>query len=411
MLPPSGWHRVLGIVGVGVDGLGRAIVGHGGGGRQAMPGVQEVGRDFGLGRPDVARAPLVARRLGVARVAHQVVAHRRFALDAVVGPLEPVVEPPLRKRGIAPHARVVRVFQPAGQLAVAEGAHHELLITAGPVAALVLQADEGVDVALAEDVVPAADVDAGRFDLAEIMVNVALGERLVVGLDERTRHVGRRHSLLAQPLLVEVLHEHAARIPRVVIGAAVGHVDEGAQQVRRAGHGSQVGRDAGGRAAEHSHLAVGPRLRGGPFDRVVTVFHVLGEGPIVALAGEASAAILHDVRVAVVGVVGFGLGAVGRLPLVVGRSGEHDRPGAIALGQEHVGGQLHAVAHGHHDFQRFGQRDGRRDECCQENAQATRRHNGLGPIGDHAKSLVENKPRFSQKNGGESPTERSTARS
>ena len=116
------------------------------------------------------------------------------------------------------------------------------------------------------------------------------------------------------------------------------------------------------RAADHAHFAVTPGLPGYPFDRVIAVVHVVDERAILPFTGEAAAAILHHADVAPLG-VGLFLFLVRRgLSFVIGRAREHDRPRPLALGQEDVGGQLHAVAHRHHHFLELGPGGGSRSQ-------------------------------------------------
>ena len=112
-----------------------------------------------------------------------------------------------------------------------KGSHHQFLIPLSRLGPFVLQADEGVNVSLAEDVVPAADVDHGRFDLRPVVMDIPLAISLAVVAMNRPRHVRWWHPLGTQPFLVQVLQEHAARIARVPIRTAVRNIHNSAHQV------------------------------------------------------------------------------------------------------------------------------------------------------------------------------------
>jgi hypothetical protein len=102
-------------------------------------------------------------------------------------------------------------------------------------------------------------------------------------------------------------------------------------------------------SADHADPAVAPGLLADPGGAVDTVGAIVAHPVPHALAFVAAAAVLGDEGVAVFGeVLAEALGTV----LVVGQAGEDDGMAtgqdlAVLGGQVDVGGQMHAVAHGH----------------------------------------------------------------
>ncbi len=79
---------------------------------------------------------------------------------------------------------------------------------------------------------------------------------------------------------------------------------------------------------------------------VVTVLDIIFERAIFPFGVIAATHILGHHRITTV-VIGSHT-AIDTV-LVIGRAGKHDRPGAFAFRHIDIGGQLHAIAHGHHD--------------------------------------------------------------
>ena len=157
--------------------------------------------------------------------------------------------------------------------------------------------------------------------------------RVVVGpvLAQVVRAVERRHAL--EPA-VDVGERHA-RDDRLEGGVA--------------GRDRSPLREAVVAVAPHADVAVRPRLPRDPVDRVVAVGDLVDERERLALRAESPAHVLRDEGVAARDEMrGQERDPAVAAVLVVRQAHEHggERPGAV--GEVHVGGQVHAVAHRHH---------------------------------------------------------------
>ncbi len=138
---------------------------------------------------------------------------------------------------------------------------------------------------------------------------------------------------------------HAARVPEVR-GRGEGHRRHHRHEVRRRLDRGEPLDGAGIRQAEGADLAVRPRLRRRPLDRVEAVgaFLLIGdEGPV---RGVAPADVLHDDRVAARHRL-LHDGAVGGAGLAVGRAVDERRIAPLARRTPDIGPQHDAVAHRH----------------------------------------------------------------
>ena len=250
---------------------------------------------------------------------------------------------------------------------MAERAHHQLLVAARALRALVLQELEVVDRAAVEDVVPAADM-IGRH--ADVLAVRGHGHAVPADVVQRPR-AGPVQHLLRDALPLEpadgvLLLQDAAG---VAVGEPVSGRDDHivGHQMRRCGQRGGVGGDAQRRAAGHADLAVAPGLGRGPFDGVVAVLDVVLEGGVEALRAALAAHVLQDedearVRVAP-GLLGQPLAVLDALRvalridaavLQVGRAGEHHRPGSGPGRLVHIGRQPGPVAQRHRLLDRAG---------------------------------------------------------
>ena len=216
------------------------------------------------GGQSVGVAPDVARRVRLADRPHDVIAHRRLALDAVVFALQIVVEPAdhvlvRRARSRSPDRRGRRLLLRLVQPAVQPGADEELLLAARVWAALVLPADEAGDRALAHEVVPVPIVKQGTFILSKWSEQSSSPPVVVV--------VRMAKPLFHEPAVVvgiaaDVVHRLEALGPRGAADAiaflkqaqaGIDHVL--ADEMRRLRDGEEVLGEAALRAAERADLA------------------------------------------------------------------------------------------------------------------------------------------------------------
>src|ERR1043166_6362748 len=159
----DGGDRVRGIIGEG-ERLRRARLS-----RRNRSVAMEIkgGVCDGQRRPMAGRAPGVARGIGLARVPHHVIRDGWLAFDAVVHPLQCMVEPSPLVADIVGRALPIRECQVAGLLgenSVGPWSHDKFLPTAGLGPAVFLVTDERVNGALGEDVKVSANMDGGRVD-------------------------------------------------------------------------------------------------------------------------------------------------------------------------------------------------------------------------------------------------------
>ncbi len=320
------------------------------GGGEAAVGVQVERRLRGLEwRPRIGRAPFVAGRAGARIVAHRVVVDLRPVVQRMRVALEIAGEERLAQFADlqVEAVSIVVIFGVLVVGAVAGPFHDEVVLAARAFAAVLLAREEGVDRALVEDVVPAADEQAGRGDVARLRHDVVEGPELVVG---RVGLVYRDQVRLLdrlEPALDEALAEHAAVVHHVVVHARRPDFEELGAQVRRGGREQHL-RDGQGRAALRADHAVAPRLRLDPGDGVRAVGEagppaVRVEDIGLALALAHAAHVLDDHGVAVVQRF-FDIAAAAP----VSAAHEDDRPGAFARRLVDVRGQFRAVAHRQH---------------------------------------------------------------
>ncbi len=152
------------------------------------------------------------------------------------------------------------------------------------------------------------------------------------------------------PVLAEVVRaverRHALE-PAVEVGER--HPRDDRLEGRVAGCDRGPLREAVVAVAPHADVAVRPRLPRDPVDRVVAVGDLVDERDRLALRAESPAHVLRDEGVAARDEMrGQERDPAVAAVLVVRQAHEHGRERPGAVGEVHVGGQVHAVAHRHH---------------------------------------------------------------
>src|SRR5262249_59581413 len=116
------------------------------------------------------------------------------------------------------------------------------------------------------------------------------------------------------------------------------------------GGGREIGGYSHRRWPEHYNLAVRPGLFGGPFNRVISIIHIILKRPVLALAFEFAAHVLDHQRIPAGGPQ---TSSAAEYILVVGRSFDSHGPRTLAVGEVDIGAELDAVAHWHHLLEVF----------------------------------------------------------
>ena len=185
--------------------------------------------------------PLVARSLSVGHVTHNVVTHRWLIHNAVVCALQPIVEPTHRQlAGQSPAERtdagvggILNLFK----LAVAPRAHDQFLIARAQPACLHLEPNEVIDVALIENVVPAAIVVNGHLHLLPVPGHFA--SLVVIGVVVLMFESFLQHPLgllSLEPILVHLFAKDSAHKGGLFISARPRNHHKRCDQMRRICH-------------------------------------------------------------------------------------------------------------------------------------------------------------------------------
>src|SRR5215510_14807919 len=153
-----------------------------------------------------------------------------------------------------------------------------------------------------------------------------------------------------EPPLVQLLPEHTAHESRLIVYAGTSHHSKHGDKVGRYGGGREIGGYSHRRCPEHSNLAVRPGLFGGPFNRVISIIHIILKRPVPALAFEFAAHVLDHQRIPA---CGPHTGSAAEHILVVWRSFDSYGPRTLAIGEVDIGAELDAVAHWHHLLEVF----------------------------------------------------------
>ena len=148
-----------------------------------------------------------------------------------------------------------------------------------------------------------------------------------------------------------------ARVGMITLGCDKNTVDSERIMARLAGSGANVSTDIEGadvivintcgfidRAKEESIEAMLDAVKLKQEGRVKAVVAIVDEWTVLALRVTFAAHVLHDISEAGCGVT-LPRAARRSCVLQVGRATQDDRPRASAFGKEHVGSELHAIAH------------------------------------------------------------------
>ena len=316
--------------------------------------------------PVVEGEPLVARS-GFAHGAHEVDHHRRPVLDAGGVVADPVAEPVAQQRQRV-NGGVVRVDQlarrDAEETVVGPRPHDQVLPAGRALAAVPLEGGPGLQGALLEDVVPAADVEDGHPHVAGAAEDVRL---LPPGVE----------GPVLSDLVVELAEPEAVEPVegiRLAHGAALEEAEVEHVGRRRGGeHAAQVGHRVGGhevlgdgeRGGSHRGDApVAPALVEGPGQGGPPVIPVVAEDGAVAAAGSPeSAEVLHD---AVVADEVEGDAEPAHTVPPVGGAHQHHRAGTRQRDEVDVGGERGAVVGRDEGGEGLGPGGGRRRQGEEE---------------------------------------------
>ncbi len=327
--------------------------------RERALGLEIEGCALGSGRKVRCLAPNIARRTFLPRGAHHVIPHHRLLLDAIGLAFEVVVEP-LRHVRIDIEHGVLREDEFADLVrlritAVQPWAEEEMLLSARIWPAVLLPADEAGDRALAHEVIPAPDREAGQVHLVEVQGSILVAPVVVV--------IGMLVPLAQQRVVVgDVARDFAAGLESLGAGhtadaiallvkaqAGIGHVLR--DQVRRLGHRQIVLGITRLGAAIRPDLARAPRLRGQPLTDVIAIAQRSPLQPAIAAINSFAfvrAAIVHEPddestlgefrrRLARACAGDF------RIALLEDRG-----PFPLAFREVEIDGELFAIAHRHH---------------------------------------------------------------
>src|SRR5207253_2254923 len=122
-------------------------------------------------RPRVALAPEVARGLGIGRVAHDIIMDWLVFRTRIVLSLEDIIKPRQGIAGTGKLAGIGRVFQ-FSEGAVRVRPEDEPAAATRVRSAVLLDGHKGVDRSLEEDVIPAAEKDAGGTDMLSLRFGI-----------------------------------------------------------------------------------------------------------------------------------------------------------------------------------------------------------------------------------------------